>query len=97
MAKLPPPNGVMMNGRIFLSVPTVAHRLNVSKRTLYNWMQAGKIEWGEAVWGTRYVAVDSLTMKLSTGETGQIEVDAVDESELAVALLDLRPSLLREG
>lgn len=43
-----------------LTVPQVCDRIGVSRRTVYNWMNLGKIEYCRSASGMRRVFIDTL-------------------------------------
>lgn len=43
-----------------VSIPVACDALGVSRRTIYNWMAAGKIEWVLTPSGLRQIVTESL-------------------------------------
>lgn len=60
-----------------MRVNDVTKIYRVSRRTIYNWMDSGKVEWGQGPSGKRYVYVDSLhlmaDLKMSRPSTLEYE------------------------
>lgn len=55
---------VIQNGKRYITMSEAQKIYGVSRRTLYNWMYAGKVESGCGPGGTRYIAVDSLALNI---------------------------------
>ena len=50
----------VLNGRAIATVNQAAQRVGVSRRTIYNWMEAGKIATVKTAGGLTRVYVDTL-------------------------------------
>lgn len=50
-----------MQQRTLLSIPKACQVLGVCRRTLYNWMQSGKVEYVHLPGGSRRIYADTLT------------------------------------
>lgn len=54
---------LMQNGVRYLSIRGAATEARVSRRTIYNWMDDGKIKFATSVSGKRWIVADSLLLK----------------------------------
>ena len=50
----------MLNGRETVCIKEACQQVGVSKRTLYNWMEAGKVQWVQTAGGSRRIFADTL-------------------------------------
>lgn len=66
--------GVIANGERYISLVDAIQLYGVSRRTLYNWMNDGKVQFAYTPGGSRYVRLSSLALKLPNGEA--LEIDA---------------------
>jgi predicted site-specific integrase-resolvase len=56
-------------GRPVLTVTQVQELYCVTRRTVYNWMSTGKIEWALSPGGRRYIFADSVQLRNDAAET----------------------------
>lgn len=83
---------VVARGERYLSLPAARRVFGVSRRTLYNWMHAGKVEWAESPGGSRYIKRSSLVLRFANGDVAEASEDA-DKDDTFLAL---RPSALED-
>jgi excisionase family DNA binding protein len=71
-----------------LTVTAACQRMGVSRRTLYNWMDAQRVEWLRTAGGTRRVFADSLWRR-QDGSLGEGDLTLRAESPRAERVSDV--------
>ena len=60
----------MMLDRKTVSIPRACELVGVSRRTIYNWMAGGKIEYVRTAGGSVRIFADTLWREPTEGDTG---------------------------
>jgi predicted site-specific integrase-resolvase len=53
----------VVSGRRVLTITQVQEMYQVSRRTVYNWMDTGKVEWALSPGRRRYIYADSVELR----------------------------------
>lgn len=69
-----PVRGIRAGGERYISLPDAVELYSVSRRTLYNWMNNGAVQWAYSPGGSRYILLSTLALRLPTGETREIDI-----------------------
>jgi hypothetical protein len=65
---------VRAGGEEYISLPDAMQIYGVSRRTLYNWMTDGRVQFAYAPGGSRYLLLSSLALKTPNGDAVPLEV-----------------------
>lgn len=79
---------VLAGGERWVSVQTAVQIYGVSRRTLYNWMDKGSVQYALSPGGGRYVLLSSLALRLENGQ--RIELDVPGGDVPVYEFLDVR-------
>ena len=74
---------MMMIERKTISIMKACELVGVSRRTIYNWINSGKVEYVRTAGGSVRIFADSLWRKPEAGE--QPAVDAAEQPAQAIA------------
>lgn len=75
---------ISAGGEAYISLPDAMQIFRVSRRTLYNWMNAGIVKFAYAPGGSRYLLLSSLALRSPDGASINLDVPQSRYSYLVV-------------
>lgn len=65
---------ITAGGECYIPLEDAIEIYGVSRRTLYNWMNSGRVQFAYSPGGSRYVLLSSLALTLESGERVALDV-----------------------